>query len=51
MIKTKLKDLFIVNNKTHKDKQFDQWMQFYGKTSKMKDVNGRTFWYAKKWKT
>ena len=24
-------------------------MQFYGKTSKMKDVIGRTFWYDKKW--
>ena len=38
-------------NKTHKDEQFDQWMQFYGKTSKTKDANGRTFWYAKKWKS
>ena len=24
-------------------------MKFYGKTQKMTDAQGRTFWYAKKW--
>ena len=36
-------------NKSHKDKQFDKWMKFYGKTAKMKDTLGRTFWFEKKW--
>ncbi len=36
-------------NKTHKNKQFDEWRQFYGRKTKMKDVLGRTFWYSKKW--
>jgi endonuclease VIII-like 1 len=36
-------------NKSHKDEQFDKWMKFYGKTVKMKDTLGRTFWFEKKW--
>ena len=36
-------------NKSHQDQAFHNWMQFYGKTQKMTDAQGRTFWYAKKW--
>ena len=36
-------------NKSHEDQAFHSWMQFYGKTKKMTDNQGRTFWYAKKW--
>ena len=36
-------------NKSEKDNDFYEWMKFYGKTMKMKDSQGRTFWYAKKW--
>ena len=36
-------------NKSHQDQAFHNWMQFYGKTQKMTDSQGRTFWYAKKW--
>ena len=36
-------------NKSKKDNDFHEWMKFYGKTVKMKDSQGRTFWYAKKW--
>jgi endonuclease VIII-like 1 len=36
-------------NKSHQDQAFNNWMKFYGKTQKMTDSQGRTFWYAKKW--
>jgi endonuclease VIII-like 1 len=43
-----LKDWF--NPEGTPSKNFDEWMQCYGKKSSIKDKTGRMFWFDEKWK-